>query len=35
DMSDPSLCAETDAAYLKAASIGLDLKILIGTFYRA
>lgn len=35
DMSDPKLCAETDAAYLKAASIGLDLKILLGTFYRA
>ncbi|KUM25866.1 lipid carrier--UDP-N-acetylgalactosaminyltransferase [Mesorhizobium loti] len=35
DMSDPSLCAETDAAYIKAASIGLDVKILIGTFYRA
>ncbi|MDX8499318.1 sugar transferase [Mesorhizobium sp. VK4C] len=35
DMSDPSLCAETDAAYFKAASIGLDVKILIGTFYRA
>ncbi|MDG4880370.1 sugar transferase [Mesorhizobium sp. WSM4884] len=35
DMSDPKLCAETDAAYLKAASIGLDVKILIGTFYRA
>jgi O-antigen biosynthesis protein WbqP len=35
DMSDPKLCAETDAAYLKAASIGLDLKILLGTFYRS
>ncbi|WP_192244082.1 sugar transferase [Mesorhizobium silamurunense] len=35
DMSDPSLCAETDATYLKVASIGLDVKILIGTFYRA
>nr|WP_292284139.1 sugar transferase [Mesorhizobium sp.] len=35
DMSDPKLCAETDAAYLKAASIGLDLRILLGTFYRA
>ncbi|WP_371013189.1 sugar transferase [Mesorhizobium sp. RCC_202] len=34
DMSDPKLCAETDAAYLKAASVGLDLKILLGTFYR-
>lgn len=35
DMSDPKLCAETDAAYLRAASISLDLKILLGTFYRA
>ncbi|MDX8524505.1 sugar transferase [Mesorhizobium sp. MSK_1335] len=35
DMSDPKLCAETDAAYLEAASTGLDLKILLGTFYRA
>ncbi|AZO75741.1 sugar transferase [Mesorhizobium sp. M1D.F.Ca.ET.043.01.1.1] len=35
DMSDPKLCAETDAAYLKAASIGFDLKILLGTLYRA
>lgn len=35
DMSDPKLCAETDAAYLKAASIGLDLRILLKTFYRA
>ncbi|TPI16457.1 sugar transferase [Mesorhizobium sp. B4-1-3] len=35
DMSDPTLCAETDAAYLKAASTGLDLKILLGTFFRA
>lgn len=35
DMSDPKLCAETDAAYLKAASIGVDLRILLGTFYRA
>ncbi|MGX8009116.1 sugar transferase [Mesorhizobium sp. ORM8.1] len=35
DMSDPKLCAETDAAYLKAASMGLDLKILLGTFYRS
>ena len=35
DMSDPKLCAETDAAYLRAASIGLDLRILLGTFYRA
>lgn len=35
DMSDPKLCAETDAAYIKAASIGVDVKILLGTFYRA
>ncbi|TPO12369.1 sugar transferase [Mesorhizobium sp. B1-1-5] len=35
DMSDPRLCAETDAAYVKAASTGLDLKILLGTFFRA
>ena len=35
DMSDPKLCAETDAAYLKTASLGLDLKILLGTVYRA
>ena len=36
DMSDPKLCAETDAEYLKAASIGLDIRILVGTiFYRA
>jgi O-antigen biosynthesis protein WbqP len=35
DMSDPRLCAETDAAYIKAASTGLDLKILLGTFFRA
>ncbi|MGX5804476.1 sugar transferase [Bradyrhizobium sp. Arg314] len=35
DMSDPKLCAETDAAYLRAASTGLDLKILLGTLYRA
>ncbi|TPN83319.1 sugar transferase [Mesorhizobium sp. CU2] len=34
DMSDPKLCAETDAAYLETASVGLDLKILLGTFYR-
>jgi O-antigen biosynthesis protein WbqP len=34
DMSNPKLCAETDAAYLKAASIGLDLRILLGTIYR-
>ncbi|MDX8531119.1 sugar transferase [Mesorhizobium sp. VK25A] len=35
DMSDPKLCAETDAAYIKAASTGLDFKILLGTFFRA
>ncbi|TPJ77797.1 sugar transferase [Mesorhizobium sp. B2-6-2] len=35
DMSDPRLCAQTDAAYVKAASTGLDLKILLGTFFRA
>jgi O-antigen biosynthesis protein WbqP len=35
DMSDPGLCAETDAAYIKAASTSLDLKILLGTFVRA
>ena len=35
DMSDPRRCAEADAAYVKAASMGLDLKILLGTFYRA
>jgi O-antigen biosynthesis protein WbqP len=35
DMSDPRLCAETDAVYIKTASIGLDLKILLGTFFRA
>ncbi|TGQ32792.1 sugar transferase [Mesorhizobium sp. M00.F.Ca.ET.216.01.1.1] len=31
DMSDPKLCAETDAAYLQIASIGFDLRILLGT----
>ncbi|MBZ9762848.1 sugar transferase [Mesorhizobium sp. CA8] len=35
DMSDPKLCAETDAAYIKAASTSLDLKILLGTVFRA
>lgn len=35
DMSDPGLCAETDAAYLKAASVGFDLRILLGTLFRA
>lgn len=34
DMSVPTLCAETDAAYLKAASFGLDVRILLGTIYR-
>ena len=35
DMSDPKLCAETDAEYLTMASIGLDIRILVGTiFYR-
>ena len=34
DMSDPKLCAETDAAYLKTASIGLDIRIVLGTIYR-
>ncbi|WP_031209660.1 sugar transferase [Mesorhizobium sp. LSJC264A00] len=34
DMSDPKLCAETDAEYLRGASIGLDVKILLGTIYR-
>lgn len=35
DMSDPNLCAETDAEYLSAASVRLDVKILLGTIYRA
>ncbi|WP_343221544.1 sugar transferase [Mesorhizobium silamurunense] len=35
DMSDPKLCAETDAAYLKAASIGHDVRILLATLYPA
>lgn len=35
DMSDPKLCAETDAEYLRTASVGLDIRILVGTiFYR-
>lgn len=34
DMSDPKLCAETDAEYLRTASFGLDLRILLGTIYR-
>ncbi|MBZ9702505.1 MULTISPECIES: sugar transferase [unclassified Mesorhizobium] len=33
DMSDPALLAETDADYLKVASIGLDLRILLATIY--
>ena len=33
DMSDPKRCAETDAEYLKTASIGLDVRILIGTIF--
>jgi len=35
DMSNPKLLAETDAAYLKAASFWLDLRILFGTLYRS
>ncbi|MEO5757065.1 MAG: sugar transferase, partial [Mesorhizobium sp.] len=35
DMSDPKLCAETDAAYLEDASIGFDIRILFGTIYRS
>ena len=35
DMSDPKLCAETDAEYLRMAAICLDVHILVGTiFYR-
>ena len=35
DMSDPKLCAEIDAEYLRMAAIGLDVRILVGTiFYR-
>lgn len=34
DMSNPRLLAETDAAYLKASSFWLDLRILFGTLYR-
>ena len=33
DMSDPKRCAETDAEYLKTASIGLDIRILVGTIF--
>lgn len=34
DMSDPTRCAETNAAYLATVSISLDLKILLGTVYQ-
>lgn len=34
DMSTPRLLAETDAEYLKMASIGSDLRILLRTIYR-
>ncbi|WP_091582167.1 sugar transferase [Mesorhizobium qingshengii] len=34
DMSSPALLAETDAAYLRTASLWLDLRILFGTLYR-
>jgi O-antigen biosynthesis protein WbqP len=34
DMSNPHLLAETDAAYLRTASLWLDLRILFGTLYR-
>jgi O-antigen biosynthesis protein WbqP len=34
DMSNPRLLAETDAEYLKMASIGYDLRILLRTVYR-
>ena len=33
DMSDPKLCAETDAEYLRTASVGTDIRILIGTVF--
>lgn len=33
DMSDPKLCAETDAEYLRTASVGLDIRILVGTIF--
>jgi len=32
DMSDPVCCAETDGTYIKVASIGFDLKVLLRTF---
>ena len=35
DMSNPELLAETDAAYLRTASLWLDLRILFGTLYRS
>ncbi|MBN9220062.1 MAG: sugar transferase [Mesorhizobium sp.] len=34
DMSNPRLLAETDATYLRTASLWLDLRILFGTLYR-
>ncbi|MGX7872049.1 sugar transferase [Mesorhizobium sp. ORM6] len=34
DMSNPRLLAETDAAYLRTASLWLDLRILLGTLHR-
>ncbi|WP_256749820.1 sugar transferase [Mesorhizobium sp. Mes31] len=34
DMSSPALLAETDAAYVKSASLWLDLRILFRTLYR-
>ena len=34
DMSDPRLLAKTDAEYLKTASFGSDLRILLRTIYR-
>lgn len=34
DMSTPRLLAETDAAYLKTASLWIDLRILFGTLFR-
>jgi len=34
DMSDPRVCAEADAEYLRTKSIGLDLRILLRTFIR-
>lgn len=34
NMSTPQLLAETDATYLRTASLWLDLRILLGTLYR-